>query len=107
MENQNSQIQTPKPSNHLGGAIVATLLCCMPFGIPAIVYAAKVDALWYAGEKLAAIDAAGKARTWMIVSMVMGILFWVIYVATIYIASLSVVNEIMNSEVMLLLDALS
>ena len=98
MENQNEQIQTPKPSNHLGGAIVATLLCRLPFGIPAIVYAAKVDALWYAGEKIAAIDAAAKARTWMIVSMVMGIVFWVIYA----IATVALCASIAASEAMLL-----
>lgn len=80
MENQNNQIQTPPPSNYLGGAIATTLLCCLPVGILAIVYAAKVDVLWYTGNQQAAIEASSKARMWMIVALIIGLIFWSIYI---------------------------
>jgi hypothetical protein len=55
-------------------AILVTLLCCWPFGIPAIVNAAKVDRLWYSGNHQAAYEAAGSAKKWIIVSVILGVI---------------------------------
>ena len=74
--------QTPPPSNHLAGAIVATVLC-WPFGLPSILNAVKVNQLWAAGNHAAAIEAANKAAKWMKVSIILTIVFAVLY--TIYI----------------------
>ena len=54
---------TTQPDNFLVWAILGTLFCCLPFGIVSIVYASKVDRLWYAGDYDGAKDAARKART--------------------------------------------
>lgn len=64
-------MQTP-PSSHMVWAILVTLLCCWPFGIPAIVNAAKVDKLWYAGDHRGALDASSSAKKWIIVSAILG-----------------------------------
>ncbi len=70
--------QTPPPSNHLAGAIVATVLC-WPFGLPSILNAVKVNKLWYAGDQAGAIAAANAAHKWMKVSIILTIVFWALY----------------------------
>lgn len=57
MENENS-----RPSNHLIWAILCTLLCCLPFGIAAIIYAARVDKLYDTGNISGAQAASKMAR---------------------------------------------
>jgi hypothetical protein len=54
----------PDPDNYLVWAIVATLFCCWPAGIPAIVYAAQVDAKYNAGDYPGARESADKAQFW-------------------------------------------
>lgn len=76
---QQSNGQTPPPSSYLVGAILATIFCCLPFGIPAIVYASKVENRWYAGDKLGAIDASNKARSWMWASIISSVVVSVLY----------------------------
>ena len=71
--------QTPPPDNHLAGAIVATILCCWPFGIPAIVNAAKVNRLWAQGDHQGALEAASAAHKWMTTSIICGAIAGVIY----------------------------
>ena len=39
-----------KPDNFLPWAIISTILCCLPFGIVAIVYATQVDSYWFSGN---------------------------------------------------------
>lgn len=67
-----------KPDNFLAWAILSTILCCLPTGIVAIVYAAKVDSLWFSDRKDEAIDAARKARTWTYVSLGLGVVSGII-----------------------------
>lgn len=51
-------------SNYLVPAILVTVLCCVPFGIPAIICAAKVDGLVSRGDIAGALEASRKAKTW-------------------------------------------
>mgnify|MGYP003596822026 CR=1 FL=1 len=62
-----------KPGNNLVLAILATLFCCLPGGIYAIVQAAKVDGLWSQGNFAAAAKAAADARKWSIISAAVGL----------------------------------
>lgn len=39
-----------KPNSNMTFAIITTVLCCVPFGIYAIIQANKVDTLYYLGE---------------------------------------------------------
>ncbi len=50
--------------NHLVWAILATLFCCLPFGIVAIVYAAQVNGHLAGGNVAAAQAASDSAKKW-------------------------------------------
>ncbi|MDR1284249.1 MAG: CD225/dispanin family protein [Opitutaceae bacterium] len=63
-----SSPRPPKPANHLVWAILATLFCCWPFGIPAIIFAAQVDSKYASGDYAGAEDSARKARMWAWIS---------------------------------------
>ncbi|MCE5206324.1 MAG: CD225/dispanin family protein [Porphyromonadaceae bacterium] len=67
------EIPPLKPNNWLWQSIVVTLCCCVPFGIVGIVYAAKVDVLYFNGRYQDAEAAARSARTWVLVAFVIGI----------------------------------
>ena len=69
---------TPIP-NHLVGAILVTVLCCMPFGIPAIVYAARVNTFIAAGDFDGAMKASKNANMWMWVSFAAGAVIALFY----------------------------
>ena len=74
-----------KPSNWLWQSIVATILCCLPFGVVGIVYAARVDSLYYNKQYNEAEVFARKAKTWTLVSVVAGLLyvvFWIVAMST-------------------------
>lgn len=69
----------PRPQTYLAWAILATLLCCLPLGIPAIIYAAQVDSLWAQRRYDEAYRASRNAKNWTIASVVVsvaGILFY-------------------------------
>ena len=69
-----------KPDNYLVWAILSTLLCCLPFGIVAIVKSSKVATLWYAGNHAEAIQASNDAKKWSIISAVVGLVGGLLYV---------------------------
>jgi hypothetical protein len=61
-----------KVPNNLALAIAATVLCCMPFGVVAIVYSSQVEGLCQRGQIEQARTAADKARNWAIASIICG-----------------------------------
>jgi hypothetical protein len=65
--------------NYLWQSIVVTLLCCLPGGIVAIVYATRVQNRQQLGDIQGALDASQKAKTWCIVSLVAGLVLGVLY----------------------------
>jgi Interferon-induced transmembrane protein. len=69
-----------KPGNWLWQSIVATILCCLPFGIVGIIYAAKVDSLYYNGQYAESEQAAKKARLWTILAFVAGLVYVIVTV---------------------------
>jgi hypothetical protein len=64
----------PNITNYLWQSIVVTLLCCMPFGIVAIVYATKVDGLVASGDYFAAEAASKSAKFWVWLTFGIGLL---------------------------------
>lgn len=66
--------EPPCPENHLAKAILVTLLCCWPLGIPAIVYAAKVNTLYNQRRYREAEEASRNADKWFLISLVGGII---------------------------------
>ena len=78
-----------KPDNYLVWAILSTLLCCMPFGIVAIVKATQVDTNCAQVNQAEAIEAANAAKKWTIVSAVSSVAVWSIYVLIVVIAAIA------------------
>ena len=80
--NCNTPLQTAAPSvninSHLTGAILATIFCCVPFGIVSIVYASKVSGLVAQGRIAEAEAASKSANTWLWVSVGLGLVVGVI-----------------------------
>ena len=66
---------TPRPQvpNYLVQAILCTVCCCPPFGIPAIVFAAQVNSKLAAGDAQGAMEASRKAKMWCWISFGLGI----------------------------------
>lgn len=71
----------PKPPSYLPGAILATLFCCLPFGIVSIVYAAQVDSKYNAGDIGGAMQSSENAKNWLIAAVAGGlatVLLWLV-----------------------------
>jgi hypothetical protein len=67
------------PKTWLVESILATLFCCLPFGIVGIVYAAKVSAYFESGNEAAARIASAQAKKWTLIAIGVGVLWWVLY----------------------------
>lgn len=66
---QQAPANYPNIPNYLWQSIVVTLFCCLPFGIAAIVFAARVDGLKMSGNIQGALEASAAAKKWCIVSL--------------------------------------
>ena len=72
--------QMPCPPSNMGGAIFATLCCCLPFGVVAIVKASKVAGIYRQEGYDAALSAAEDAKKWVMISIGFGVLGIIIQV---------------------------
>ncbi|MBD9703667.1 CD225/dispanin family protein [Streptomyces sp. ID01-12c] len=61
-------------------AILVTLLCFLPTGIAAIVFASQVSAKATTGDYQGAAQASRRARILVLVSVGIGVLFWLILI---------------------------
>lgn len=61
---QHLYVPSQSVPNYLAHAILVTLFCCLPLGVVAIVYAAKVDGLVAAGDYAGAVAASESAKKW-------------------------------------------
>lgn len=68
-----------KPSNYLAIAILSTLLCCLPFGVISIIYAAQVDGQWNSGQYDKAYQSSRKAKNWAIAAVATSLIVSIIY----------------------------
>ena len=58
---------------YLAQSILVTLCCCLPVGIPAIVYASRIDNLMRMGQYAEAQECSRKAKMWCWISFGIGI----------------------------------
>lgn len=72
----------PRPNipNHLVWAILATLFCCLPGGIVAIVYAARVDGKVSAGDIAGARSDSANAKLWSMISIGFPVALFVLWI---------------------------
>ncbi|HJZ85945.1 MAG TPA: CD225/dispanin family protein [Polyangia bacterium] len=69
---------------YLAPAILATLFCCLPPGVVAIVFAAQVSSKLTMGDHAGALAASRQAKIWSWVAFGLGLahgLFWVVMFA--------------------------
>lgn len=67
------------PSSYLVWSVIATVLCCLPAGIVAIIFSSQVSSRYYAGDIDGARRASDRAQIWIIVSFVLGVLVNTLY----------------------------
>ena len=71
-------VQPPMPDTYMVWAILATLLCCLPFGIVSIVKASQVSSLYNQGRYQEAVAASEAAKKWAIWSAIAGVVLSII-----------------------------
>lgn len=67
----------PKVFDWLIPSILTIIFCAWPLGIPALIFAVKANGSRKRGDMAAAADQAGKARLFVILSVVIGIVVWI------------------------------
>lgn len=80
-----------RPNSYLALAIISTILCCLPIGIVSIVYSTQVNSAYDDGNYHKALNASKNAKTWGIVSVVIALAGWLIYVLIFGIAFLGAI----------------
>jgi hypothetical protein len=79
--------------NYLVFAILATVLCCLPAGIPAIVYAAQVNGKLQMGDVAGAQLASKNAKMWCLISAGLGLGVGLIYGVLVMVGLLSGIHS--------------
>ncbi len=77
--------------NYLVFAILTTVFCCLPTGIPAIVFAAQVNGKLQAGDFAGAQAASKNAKMWCWISFGLGLALCLFYILAI---GLGVIHQI-------------
>jgi hypothetical protein len=65
--------------NHMVGAILTTIFCCLIGGIIAIIYASQVNTKLAQGDIAGAQAASQVANNWIIANVVLGIIGGILY----------------------------
>ena len=65
--------------NYLVFAILSTVLCCLPTGIAAIIYASQVNTKLQLGDVAGAQAASNNAKMWCWISFGLGLMMFVGY----------------------------
>ncbi len=61
-------------------SILATIFCCLPLGVWSIVCSSRVNKEWDRGNYVGANNESKKARTWIIISAILGLIANAAYV---------------------------
>jgi hypothetical protein len=74
----------PDIPNYLWQSIAVTLCCCWPVGIPAIVFAARVNAFVASGNYTGAREASQRARNWVLAAFIAGLVFYLGFICLMF-----------------------
>ena len=80
LQGQEINAEVPNIPTYLVQAILVTLFCCLPFGIPAIVFAAQVSGKIASGDINGALHSSKQAKMWCWIGFGVGLVFMVGYV---------------------------
>jgi hypothetical protein len=84
------------PANYLVFSILVTLCCCLPLGVPAIVFSSQVNSKMAAGDYAGAQDSAAKAKMWCWIAFGCGMVGAIAYAAIYGVAIFAAVMEEAN-----------
>ena len=79
----------PMPKNWLVESILVTVMCCLVFGLVGIIYATKVESLYYAGDYEGAEQAAKNAKMWTAIGFFSVLVIGILYVFAILVFGIS------------------
>lgn len=79
----------PCPDTHLTKAILITIFCCLPFGIASIIHASRVSSSYILGNYEYAMEQSKKANMWANIGIIVGILYYLIYMGIMMVTVLS------------------
>lgn len=78
-QNDSNDPEYIAPDNYLIWAILATLFCCLPLGVLAILKATKVNNLWLQGKHHEARIASDEALNYIKFSGLIAFFIWILY----------------------------
>ena len=73
------EAQEQCPPSYLVWSIIAMILCCIPLGVPAIIFSAQVKPAWRAGNIAKARRASERAQWCIILAMSVGLIAQIFY----------------------------
>lgn len=79
----------PCPDTHLTKAILITIFCCLPFGIASIIHASRVSSSYILGNYEYAMEQSKKANMWANIGIIVGVLYYLIYIGIMMVTVLS------------------
>ena len=83
-----SATQANSIPTYLPYAILVTLFCCLPLGIPGIIYAARTSSRAAAGDLEGARSDSKEAKKWTWISFWAGIISWFLYGAFLFLVAI-------------------
>ena len=83
---------TPIPT-YLWQSIVVTLLCCLPLGIPAIIYASQVESKRLHGDIAGAMASSKNAKMWCWIGFLIGLVQVLVGIAYGVIMAIAAANQ--------------
>jgi len=82
-----SQEWTPPPSSGAPASVpnylipsIISLFCCLPLGIVAIIFAARVNGQVQAGDTAGALDSSRKAKLFSYIGLALGLVWIIIWI---------------------------
>jgi hypothetical protein len=89
-----SSDSSPNIQNYLVPAILATVLCCVPVGVVAIIFSAQVNSKIAAGDISGAMEASKKAKMFMFIAAGAGLLTWIfVIVIWVFVFGMAAMNS--------------
>jgi len=67
------------PRTYLIESILTTIFCCLPLGIPSIIYASRVEGKFYRGDYAGAEADSAKAKKWLFINLGLSVGLWLLY----------------------------
>lgn len=77
------------PKTYLLETILSTIFCCWPLGIVSIIYAARVERKFYAGDIEGAIQDSANAKKWMVINIIACAILYIGYFGIFGIAAIT------------------